>query len=388
MCVRRKIAMLVPLANRYEITLWENNTLCQRGHFAQTFSSLHLTPVPKSCYARALLGEDGHMNRINLSGFTAPGVFVFAIWIAMTVAAFAYVGMFTSPYPFGDEWDLIGGTVGQEPFFPWLWHQHNEHRLPLPKLMYGGLMKITGQDVRAGSYATVLLLAGLSAAFVYASRRIRGHVEYSDAFFPIALLNYGGFENYLIGFQISFAMSAGLACAMAPWCDSWQTAGLDLLRAGIACPLRCTRIGLRAAARHRHALVRAEGSAESPCSRLDCGGHRVRFDPTLLLGLQATDQAPGIGRHLRVAQGHVRSLGIRVGLGSSNDVAVLWRVRMAIHCRDNCGPRRCLACRAQRTILDSPDSRRLAQPAGVRRADRAKRVAVRRARRRDARAAR
>lgn len=148
-----------------------------------------------------------------MTRWTAPGIFVAAWWLAMVWAAFAYVDGFTSVEPFGDEWDLLPGIVGEEPIQKWLWVQHNEHRLPLPKLVYFGLMQATGYNARAGSFATVLLLAALSGAFVIAARRLRGRVDFADAFFPIALLNWGHFENYLIGFQIGFAMSMGLACA-------------------------------------------------------------------------------------------------------------------------------------------------------------------------------
>ncbi|MFL5327723.1 MAG: hypothetical protein ACJ8C4_02310 [Gemmataceae bacterium] len=144
---------------------------------------------------------------------TAAGVFVSATWLAMTLAAFFYVGHFASPYPFGDEWDLIPGETAREPMPRWLWAQHNEHRLPLPKLVHWGLMHISGHDSRAGGFATAGTLSLLALGFVMTARKLRGQIDFADAFFPVALLNWGQFENYLIGFQISFALSAGLACA-------------------------------------------------------------------------------------------------------------------------------------------------------------------------------
>lgn len=142
---------------------------------------------------------------------TGPGLFVAAAWLALTLAALAYVAWFGSPYPFGDEWDLLSGTKNVEPLGPWLWRQHNEHRLPLPKLIHWALAQLTNHDARAGCYLTVFLLGGLSALLIRAVRQMRGHVDYADAAFPIVLLNWGHFENFLIGFQIGFALSVVLA---------------------------------------------------------------------------------------------------------------------------------------------------------------------------------
>lgn len=147
-----------------------------------------------------------------MNRFTPQGLFVFGVSAAMIAAAVVYVGLFTAPDPFGDEWDLMPGIAGQEQLPRWLWAQHNEHRLPLPKLAYYGLLHASRFDARAGSVATIAVLSLVSLGFITTARRLRGHVEYADAFFPIALLNWGTFENYLIGFQISFALSFGLAC--------------------------------------------------------------------------------------------------------------------------------------------------------------------------------
>jgi len=134
------------------------------------------------------------------------------MWVALFSAAIYYVHHFGAAEPFGDEWDLVPGLTYQEPYMNWLWAQHNEHRLPLPKLLYTWLLNLSGFDARVGGLATVGVL-GISAwGFILAARRLRGRTEYCDAFFPMAFLNWGHFENYLIGFQISFALTVGLVC--------------------------------------------------------------------------------------------------------------------------------------------------------------------------------
>lgn len=167
---------------------------------------------------------------------TAAGLFVGGTWFAIVAAAVYFVARFAAADPFGDEWDLLTGITYQEPYLKWLWTQHNEHRLPLPKLVYTWLLNLSGFDARIGGFATVGILAALSLAFVVAARRLRGTTEYADAFFPIAFLNWGQFENYLIGFQVSFAMSVALACvwllSALGWCERRRPASLKWM--GIA----------------------------------------------------------------------------------------------------------------------------------------------------------
>lgn len=166
--------------------------------------------------------------------WTGPDIFVLATWIALFSGAIYYVHHFGAAEPFGDEWDLIPGLTYQEPYLNWLWTQHNEHRLPLPKLLYTWLLNLSGFDARVGGMATVAVLGTLSLAFVLTARRMRGRTEYADAFFPIAFLNWGHFENYLIGFQISFALTVGLSCLwllamIEKWSLRWQLLPLALL---------------------------------------------------------------------------------------------------------------------------------------------------------------
>lgn len=143
----------------------------------------------------------------------ASALFVAGTWLAMSAAAYAYVLTFATPVFIGDEWDLVSGLTYSEPYFPWLWAQHNEHRLPLPKLAYNVLLNLSGFDARTGGLATVTILSALALGLILTARRLRGSIEYADAFFPVLLLNWGHFEDFLMGFQLSFALSIGLACA-------------------------------------------------------------------------------------------------------------------------------------------------------------------------------
>ncbi len=139
-----------------------------------------------------------------------------AIWAALTLAAFGFVAIYGLPFPFGrDEWLWMGQATGDEPVtLAWLWSQHNEHRMFLPRLIYLGLGALTGFEFRAGCFFNVFMLSGLSLTMMQAARAVRGRTRLCDAFFPLVLLNWGQFDNLIWGFQLNFVTSAVLEGAV------------------------------------------------------------------------------------------------------------------------------------------------------------------------------
>lgn len=141
--------------------------------------------------------------------------FVWGVWAAMLTGALFFIHSYGCNLPFYDEWNLVGAVTGHQPVsFAWLWEQSNEHRIVLPKLIYLGLAKLTGCDFRAGMYFNGLALGALAGALILIARRLRGWTGYADAFFPLALLHAGHWENLLWSFQIEFITSTLLACVL------------------------------------------------------------------------------------------------------------------------------------------------------------------------------
>ena len=69
----------------------------------------------------------------------------------MFVALLALVARFGSNVPSWDEWDLVPALTGNQPVSAeWLWSQHNEHRVPLPRLVLLGLDAVGRPDFRRG----------------------------------------------------------------------------------------------------------------------------------------------------------------------------------------------------------------------------------------------
>ena len=134
-----------------------------------------------------------------------------AIWAILTLAGICFVAIYGLQFPYADEWDWIGRVTGAEPVtVSWLWSQHNEHRMFLPRLIYLGLGAISGFDFRAGTFFNIFLLSGLALAMMLAARAVRGKTSLYDAFFPLLLLHWAQAYNLIWGFQLNFVTAVVL----------------------------------------------------------------------------------------------------------------------------------------------------------------------------------
>jgi len=145
----------------------------------------------------------------------ASDFIVWSVWAMMLLAALACIARWGRNIPLAEDWLMVPALTGHEPSIPeWLWAQNNEHRVALPKLVYLGLLAVTG-DFRSGMVFSVLLLAALAAALILTVRRIRGGTaSITDAVFPVALLHIGNWENLVWGWQLQFVLSVVLTGAV------------------------------------------------------------------------------------------------------------------------------------------------------------------------------
>ena len=159
------------------------------------------------------------------------GLFVWTIWAAMLAVGLHYVIQFGPDVPRWDDYAVIPQLTGAQPVtLAWLWSQHNEHRIPLARLILLGTFRLTEADPRPVMLLIVGLLAALAAVLVRAARRCRGGYHHADAFLPIALLNLGQHENLLWSIQITYVLPVvllGMVLALVvrsaefrPW-EAW-----------------------------------------------------------------------------------------------------------------------------------------------------------------------
>ncbi len=131
-------------------------------------------------------------------------VFVGCVWALMLLADLAYVRLYGSNVPSWDEWDMVPTLTGEQPITAeWLWSQHNEHRVPLPRLVILGLNRVFGCDFRVAMYFNVVSLGLAALGLIVMAARLRGWASVADAFFPLALLHWGHGSNFLWGWQVT-----------------------------------------------------------------------------------------------------------------------------------------------------------------------------------------
>ena len=101
-----------------------------------------------------------------------PGAraFVWIIWLVLVIAGLGFVLRFGPQVPIGDDYAIVSTLTGDRPItLGWLWSLHNEHRLPLHRLVLLSAYRVSGNDFRAGMVATVIALGLASAALMIGS---------------------------------------------------------------------------------------------------------------------------------------------------------------------------------------------------------------------------
>ena len=149
------------------------------------------------------------------TGHVLTVLFIAAVWATMSAAALGLVWRDGTAVPYMDDWEMVPALTGNQPVtFSFLWAQHNEHRIPLPKIIYLSLGWMTRGDLRAGMFFNTITLAVTALLMLATAAKVRGRVHFSDAFFPIAVLNLSQYENLLWGFSIQLVLASALACVV------------------------------------------------------------------------------------------------------------------------------------------------------------------------------
>lgn len=129
---------------------------------------------------------------------------VWAVWLGMTVSLTLRFCHSSSPVPLAEDWLMVAPLTGNEPDLgSWLWRQNNEHRLPIARLLYLGVLKASHGDFRAQGAINLMLMAGLAAGLLLFMRKLRnGQTVLADIFFPVLLLHWGNSVQYLFPFLL------------------------------------------------------------------------------------------------------------------------------------------------------------------------------------------
>lgn len=136
---------------------------------------------------------------------------VFGIWAVSVAMAAGLIALYGQNVPFADEWEAIPQLTAHRPAdLSWFVQRHNEHRIPIPRLIFYGLFRLT-DDLRTAMYFNVAVLGAMALALIFVAKRVRGYLRPWDAVFPLLLLSQGNWENIIWGWQVQYSMSVSLS---------------------------------------------------------------------------------------------------------------------------------------------------------------------------------
>lgn len=143
----------------------------------------------------------------------ARAVIVWSVWVATTYTAVSYVQQYGRNMPYWEDLCIVPVMTGIEPIsFQWAATQLNEHRLVIPKLIFGALLR-TVPDFRGGLYLNVAMMSSAAAWMIIVARRLRGSSHLADAVIPMLILNIGQCECFLLGMCMNLVITACISCA-------------------------------------------------------------------------------------------------------------------------------------------------------------------------------
>jgi hypothetical protein len=129
-------------------------------------------------------------------------LFVGAVLVAFAIDLLWFVHGYAVDMPLGDEIRWLSYATGDlRVDLKWLWSEHNNHRVLFPRLLYLALWNVLGPGFRWGMYFGAFGLTATATLFVIAAKKLRGHLSYTDAFFPLLWLSRGHAELLLSSFN-------------------------------------------------------------------------------------------------------------------------------------------------------------------------------------------
>ena len=143
-------------------------------------------------------------------------VVVLAAWISSIAVAVSVVGHFGLSTPYWDDWNYIPFAVGRVPItWDWLWAFQNDHRIPLPKVLFVFLFRLGQGDVRVVMFANLAILSLVSLLGIVVVRRRRGFTRFSDILIPLAVV--ASPTTRISSRRIRFSTSCRSDCSAWRW---------------------------------------------------------------------------------------------------------------------------------------------------------------------------
>jgi hypothetical protein len=140
---------------------------------------------------------------------------VLGVWAYLLVFNLVLAWNFSPLLATADECAYVPVLTGDEPVtLGWVWRQHFEHRIPLAKLVWVGVLRLANYDFRLVNCLSLVGVGLLALALIWAVRTLRGRLTFPDAVFPLVILNPSQATNYLCWWQVNHLLAPllGSAC--------------------------------------------------------------------------------------------------------------------------------------------------------------------------------
>jgi hypothetical protein len=152
--------------------------------------------------------------RLICGEFFKPAVLIVGfVWLFLTASSLFILWRQGLVLPWSDDWAMVPAIASKQPItLTWLWAQHNEHRIVLPKLFYLLSVRLGHGDYRYQVPGNIAALSLVTLFLLLAVRKLRGRLSVFDVFIPLIILNLGqGGVGW--GFHFQFVSVTVLACA-------------------------------------------------------------------------------------------------------------------------------------------------------------------------------
>ncbi len=121
-----------------------------------------------------------------------------------TLLFFILLYPLTKPFPYSDDWSYVYYLATPNSLnISWLFELHNDHRIPLQKILHIGLLHLTGGDFRILIAANVMVISATSLCWITYSRFILNEKSWSEWLVPALLLSFG-FNTVAWSFSFQF----------------------------------------------------------------------------------------------------------------------------------------------------------------------------------------
>ena len=165
-------------------------------------------------HAESSRGDASYLPSSELGRRVGDSIFVWGIWTGLLLYLLAFIVNYGRRFPFCDDWDIILYLSGAKPLsLFWLWESGNEHRLPLPKLLFWAIYPRAGFDVRAATFCSTILMGVLCAGCLWTCRWLRRQTYETDAFFPFLILS-SGHAFYTWAMHLHFVAVILISCTI------------------------------------------------------------------------------------------------------------------------------------------------------------------------------